>query len=95
MVRTSKDYENEFIEIPTGPGKHGEPMIRGKGPKICLFASNARYYGMTAEEILDNGWKGYLTLEEINAALDFAEKYPWLIDWDRYKPEPEEVWHRD
>ena len=50
---------------------------------------------MTPEEILDNGWKGYRTLDEINAALDFAEQHPWLIDWDRYKPDPEEVWHRD
>ena len=34
----SKDYEYEFIEIPTIPGKHGEPMIWRKIPKLCLFA---------------------------------------------------------
>ena len=94
MVRTSKDHENEFIEIPTGPGKHGEPMIRGKGPKVCTLASYVRYAGATPDDIY-RLWDGRLTMEEINAALDFAEKYPWLIDWDRYKPEPEEVWHRE
>ncbi len=93
MVRTTKDYETEFIEIPTGPGKHGEPTIRGKGPRVCLLASYVRYYDTTPERIFEM-WQGNLTMEEIHAALDFAEKYPWLIDWDRYKPEPEEVWNR-
>ena len=53
MVRTSKDYENEFIEIPTGPGKHGEPIIRGKVPKVCLLASYVRYYDTTPERIFE------------------------------------------
>ena len=88
-VRTTKDYENEFIEIPTGPGKHGEPMIRGKGPKVCLIASYVRYYGKKPEE-LQEYWMVSLTLDEVQAALDFAEEYPHLIDWERYAPEEDD-----
>ena len=89
MVRTTKDLETEFIEIPTGPGKHHEPMIRGKGPKVCLIASYVKYYDKTPEE-LQEFWSVSLTLEEVQAALDFAEKYPYLIDWERYAPEEDD-----
>lgn len=75
--------ENEFIEIPTGPGKHHEPMIRGKGPRIWILVAYSKHLGLTPEQIHDR-WRGHLTLEEVQAALDYAEKYPELVDdrWD-------------
>ena len=88
MVRTTADLENEFIEIPTGPGKHGEPMIRGKGPRIWILAVYAKYQNLTVQEICAL-WGGRLTVEEVQAALDFAEKYPELIAYDRYIEEDE------
>lgn len=89
MVKTTADLESEFIEIPTGAGKHGEPAIRGKGPRIWILAVYAKYYNMTAEQICKM-WDGRLTVEGVQAALDFAEKYPELIAYDRYIDQEDE-----
>ncbi len=75
--------ENEFIEIPSAPGQHGEPAIRGKGPRIWILVAYSKHLNMTPEQI-HHRWRGQLTLEEVQAALDYAEKYPQLVDdrWD-------------
>lgn len=82
MAATIFRPENEFIEIPWGSGKHGEPMIRGKGPRIWILAAYSKRFGKTPEQI-QKSWP-HLTLEEVQAALDYADEYPELID-DRFE----------
>ena len=83
MAATIFKPENEFIEIPSAPGQHGEPAIRGKGPRIWILVAYSKHLNLTPEQICDK-WAGHLTVEEIQAALDYAEKYPELVDdrWD-------------
>lgn len=81
-----RDFDlGPYIDFPTGPGKRNEPVIKGKGPSVWAVASYAMKWGMTPEEISPM-WKGEITPEEVEAAIDFWKKYPEYVE-DKNPPD--------
>jgi uncharacterized protein (DUF433 family) len=77
---TSTDWSpDDFIEIPTGPGKRTEPYVRGKGVPVWVLWAYANQHGMSPKEI-SKLWPGRLTEEEVSAALLYAVAHPDLIE---------------
>jgi uncharacterized protein (DUF433 family) len=70
---------NEFVEIPTELGKRHEPAIKGKGVPVSAIVSYAVHHSMTPEQI-SNLWEGYITPQEVEAAIEYAQEYPELVD---------------
>ncbi len=69
----------EFIEIPMGLGKRQEPVIRGKGVPVWVLVSYAKGHNMTPEQISEL-WEGYITPEEVEAAIEYQKAYPERVD---------------
>jgi uncharacterized protein (DUF433 family)/DNA-directed RNA polymerase subunit RPC12/RpoP len=69
----------ELVEIPTELGKRHEPMIKGKGTPVWALVSYYIEAHMTPEEI-SQIWEGYITPEDVRAAIAYWRKYPELVD---------------
>jgi uncharacterized protein (DUF433 family) len=72
----------EFIDIPMGIGQRHEPVIRGKGTPVWILVAYHNKHNMTPEQI-SQLWNGYVTAQEVEAAIAYAQAYPELID-DRF-----------
>lgn len=78
--------EDDLVEIPTELGKRDEPIIKGKGTPVWAVVSYATRHHMTAEQISEL-WGGYITVPEVQAAIDFFLEYPQLVDDKLSDPE--------
>ena len=73
------DVLEDVIEIPTGVDKRHEPLIRGKGVPVWILVSYATKRGMSAAEV-SGLWKGYVTEEEVRAALAYWRAHPENVE---------------
>jgi len=65
----------KHVEILTGEGKRHDPVIRGKGVPIWVLVSYVQKRGLTPEQVSEL-WEGYITPDEVRAALMYQKKFP-------------------
>jgi uncharacterized protein (DUF433 family) len=72
------DFE-DYIEIPEDLGRRHEPVIRGKGVSIWAVLAYVNRRGLTPEQVSEQ-WSGYVTPEEVRAAIFYQREFPELVD---------------
>jgi uncharacterized protein (DUF433 family)/DNA-directed RNA polymerase subunit RPC12/RpoP len=70
----------DLVEIPEDYRKRQEPMIKGKGTPVWALVSDSITGGLTPEEV-SKFWGGYVTPEEVRAAIAYWRKYPESVDY--------------
>ncbi len=68
-------WVDKYVEIPRGPQKRQEPVIRDKGTPIWVLVAYHVQHGMTPEQISEL-WLGEITPDEVRAALRYGEAHP-------------------
>ena len=75
----TSDILEKFIEIPGGPNQRHEPVFKGKGVSLWAVLTYVNKRGLTPEQVSDQ-WSGYITVDEVRAAIQYQLKFPDLID---------------
>jgi len=70
---------SRFVEVPDGPGKRHEPVIKGKGVPIWSLIAYVEKRGLTPIEV-SQLWNGYITAEEVAAAVTYKRLNPDSVD---------------
>jgi uncharacterized protein (DUF433 family) len=70
---------DNYIEIPTGSGKRQEPIIKGKGVPIWSLVMYIRKGHYTPEQV-SAFWDGYITAEEVRAAVLYQQQHPEMVE---------------
>ena len=70
----------DSVEIPEDYRKRQEPMIKGKGTPVWALVSDSITGDLTPEEV-SKFWGGYVTPEEVRAAIAYWWKYPESADY--------------
>jgi uncharacterized protein (DUF433 family) len=68
------------VEIPEDYRKRQEPMIKGKGTPVWALVSDSITGDLTPEEV-SKFWGGYVTPEDVRAAIAYWWKYPESADY--------------
>ncbi len=68
-----------LVEIPTEIGKRQEPVIRGKGVPVWVLVAYATKRHMSPEQI-SRLWNGYVTQQEVGAALAYWRTHPEAVE---------------
>ena len=69
----------DLIETPIEVGRRHEPIIKGKGVPVWVVVSYSTKCHMTPAQI-NKLWDGYITEEDIKAALNYANLHPEAIE---------------
>jgi uncharacterized protein (DUF433 family) len=69
----------DLVEIPEDYRKRQEPMIKGKGTPVWILVAYHTERHMSPEEISQR-WGGYITSDEVRAAVAYWQKYPERVD---------------
>ncbi|MBI4641676.1 MAG: hypothetical protein HY731_13345 [Candidatus Tectomicrobia bacterium] len=69
---------DDIVEIPTDVGKRHEPVIKGKGVPVWVLVSYVMKRDLTPEQI-SHLWKGYITPQEVRAALIYWHAHPEAV----------------
>ena len=75
----SDNFMLENIEVPTGPGKRHEPVIKGKGVPIWPLVAYVQKRGLTPEQV-SQIWNGFITSDEVLAALKYQREHPNVVE---------------
>lgn len=82
----ARDVEpSAYVEIPTGPGRRHEPVIKGKGVPIWVLVAYVEKRDLTPDEV-SQLWNGYITTDEVVAALLYKKEHPEAVE-DRLEDE--------
>jgi hypothetical protein len=69
----------DLVEIPEGVWQRDEPIIKGKGTPVWVLVAFYIEGRKTPEEI-SQLWGGYVTPDEVQAAVAYWQKYPERVD---------------
>lgn len=72
------DFE-DYIEIPGDLGRRHEPVIKGKGVSIWAILAYVNRRGLTPVQV-SRLWGGYISPEEVRAAILYQREFPELVD---------------
>ena len=68
----------DIIEIPSGEDKRHEPIIKDKGVPVWILVAYNKRRDMSSQQISEM-WDGFITPEEVQASLEFAQAHPELV----------------
>jgi len=69
----------DLIETPIEVGRRHEPIIKGKGVPVWVVVSYSTKHHMSPAQI-SQLWDGYITEEDITAALEYWRMHPEAIE---------------
>ena len=64
--------------VSDAPGKRPEPVIKDKGVSVWAIIVYVNRRGMTPRQVSEE-WGGYITPEEVRAAVQYQDQYPEMI----------------
>ena len=78
-AKVPKPSFETYIEWINKPGYRSEPMVKGKGVPVWVLVSYATKHDMSSEKI-SRLWNGYVTDQEVQAALAYWQMYPEVVE---------------
>jgi len=81
-IYASKPSFEAYIERINKPGYRSEPVVKGKGIPVWAIAAYVLDLDLSYEEVVSD-WEGEISVDEVNAAMEYYRAHPEEIEEKR------------